>query len=170
MVRHLLKAASFILMLAFFVSSFDVNAQCNMGPASPATLTPTCSNQTVSLGPGEYRIMSLTANVTYSFSTTAVWAVNTTSPLCYNGTGQANGTFTPGSSGNVNVGTNRNGTNPGFPANWGISAGSSVLTYRIVASAGGTTAGGTTPICQGSGTGNITLSGHTGLVIRWEKK
>ena len=35
-------------------------------------------------------------------------------------------------------------------------------------SVGGTVTGGNTPICLGSSTGNITLSGHTGSVIRWE--
>ncbi|MGF1587445.1 MAG: hypothetical protein ACFCUM_19165, partial [Bacteroidales bacterium] len=35
---------------------------------------------------------------------------------------------------------------------------------------GGTLSGGTTPICYGIPTGNITLSGHTGSVIRWEKR
>jgi gliding motility-associated-like protein len=36
------------------------------------------------------------------------------------------------------------------------------------ASVGGSTTGGTTPACSGANSGTITLSGHTGNVIRWE--
>ncbi len=35
-------------------------------------------------------------------------------------------------------------------------------------SVGGTTSGGTSPICINTPTGNITLSGHTGNVVRWQ--
>ncbi len=49
------------------------------------------------------------------------------------------------------------------------SAYSSVRSIVVDAtSVGGTVTGGTTPICLGSSTGNMTLSGHTGSVIRWE--
>ncbi|HEY4322557.1 MAG TPA: PKD-like domain-containing protein, partial [Mucilaginibacter sp.] len=45
---------------------------------------------------------------------------------------------------------------------------SSVVTIiNDAPSVGGTTAG-TTAVCSGSGSGNITLSGQTGLIIRWE--
>ena len=37
-------------------------------------------------------------------------------------------------------------------------------------SVGGSITGGTTPLCLGSSTGNMILSGHTGSVIRWEKR
>jgi hypothetical protein len=68
----------------------------------------------------------------------------------------------------------------------GISAGNSTILYtkigsegscpgvatRVItvspAGIGGTVSGGTT-ICQGSTSGLLTLSGHTGTVIRWEK-
>ncbi len=36
-------------------------------------------------------------------------------------------------------------------------------------SVGGTVSGGSTPICLGSSTGTMTLSGHTGSVVKWQK-
>jgi hypothetical protein len=36
-------------------------------------------------------------------------------------------------------------------------------------SVGGSVTGGTTPICLGSGTGTMTLSGYTGSIIKWQK-
>ncbi|MBN2493827.1 MAG: hypothetical protein JXR96_04480, partial [Deltaproteobacteria bacterium] len=38
------------------------------------------------------------------------------------------------------------------------------------ASAGGSISGGMTPICLGSSTGTMTLGGHTGAVVRWERR
>ncbi|POY39773.1 hypothetical protein C3L50_08045 [Flavobacterium alvei] len=38
------------------------------------------------------------------------------------------------------------------------------------ASVGGTVSGGSTPICQGSSTGTLTLSGYTGTIVNWEKQ
>ncbi len=35
---------------------------------------------------------------------------------------------------------------------------------------GGTVSGGTSPICIGSGTGTLTLSGHTGSIVRWQRQ
>ena len=35
---------------------------------------------------------------------------------------------------------------------------------------GGSITGGSTPICQGSSTGTMTLSGHTGSVVKWQKQ
>lgn len=49
------------------------------------------------------------------------------------------------------------------------STGSWVVTVNP-ASEGGTVSGGTTPICQGSSTGTLTLSGHIGTVVKWEKR
>ena len=37
-------------------------------------------------------------------------------------------------------------------------------------SVGGSITGGTTPLCLGSATGTMTLSGHTGNVLRWERR
>jgi hypothetical protein len=37
-------------------------------------------------------------------------------------------------------------------------------------SVGGSISGGTTPICQGLGTGTMTLSGHTGTIVQWQKR
>ena len=37
-------------------------------------------------------------------------------------------------------------------------------------SVGGSITGGTTPLCLGSATGTMTLSGHTGSVLRWERR
>ena len=37
------------------------------------------------------------------------------------------------------------------------------------ASVGGTVSGGSTPICQGSSIGTLTLSGYTGTILRWER-
>ena len=37
-------------------------------------------------------------------------------------------------------------------------------------SVGGTISGGTTPLCPGVTTGVMTLSGHTGSIVRWEKR
>ncbi len=35
---------------------------------------------------------------------------------------------------------------------------------------GGTTSGGNTPICLGSGTGNMTLAGYSGTIVRWQRR
>ncbi|WP_366186101.1 T9SS sorting signal type C domain-containing protein [Flavobacterium ovatum] len=35
---------------------------------------------------------------------------------------------------------------------------------------GGSISGGTTPFCQGGSTGTMTLSGHTGSIIQWERQ
>jgi len=40
----------------------------------------------------------------------------------------------------------------------------------IPPSVGGTISGGVTPLCPGDNTGVMTLSGHTGTIIRWEKR
>ncbi|MBU0488210.1 MAG: hypothetical protein KKD31_09715, partial [Bacteroidetes bacterium] len=37
-------------------------------------------------------------------------------------------------------------------------------------SVGGTVSGGTTPICNGGSTGTMTLSGHTGSIVKWQKR
>jgi PKD repeat protein len=37
-------------------------------------------------------------------------------------------------------------------------------------SVGGSIAGGSTPICQGTATGTMTLSGHTGTVVKWQRR
>jgi len=56
-----------------------------------------------------------------------------------------------------------------------VQSGSCSPVYSTVASVlvdptsvGGNVSGGTTPICLGSATGNMTLSGHTGTVVRWQ--
>jgi gliding motility-associated-like protein len=48
---------------------------------------------------------------------------------------------------------------------------SNIVTITVdPTTAGGTLAGGSTPICQGVNTGTITLSGNVGTVVRWEKR
>jgi subtilisin-like proprotein convertase family protein len=64
------------------------------------------------------------------------------------------------------------------PANGDIACTSSGATQRNVAvsgsvspaSVGGSISGGTTPICFNESTGIMTLSGHTGTVVRWEER
>ncbi len=52
-----------------------------------------------------------------------------------------------------------------------VSAYSSTRTIIVdPASVGGSVTGGTTPICLGSSTGTMTLSGHTGTIVRWQKR
>ena len=58
-----------------------------------------------------------------------------------------------------------------------IGSGSCTEVYSTVrsvtvnaASVGGTVSGGTTPICQGSSIGTLTLSGYTGTITQWEKR
>ncbi|WP_304199864.1 T9SS sorting signal type C domain-containing protein [Flavobacterium alvei] len=47
----------------------------------------------------------------------------------------------------------------------------SALSFTVnPASVGGTVSGGSTPICQGSSTGTLTLSGYTGTIVNWEKQ
>jgi hypothetical protein len=38
------------------------------------------------------------------------------------------------------------------------------------ASVAGSISGGTTPLCQGTATGTMTLSGHTGSIVQWQKR
>ena len=48
---------------------------------------------------------------------------------------------------------------------------SNVITIVVnPTTAGGSVSGGTTPLCIGSGTGTMTLSGHTGSIVQWEKQ
>src|SRR5690606_8210141 len=52
-----------------------------------------------------------------------------------------------------------------------LAATSNTITVTVSpASVGGSITGGTTPICQGSATGTMTLSGHTGSVVKWQKR
>ena len=58
-----------------------------------------------------------------------------------------------------------------------VGSGSCTSVYSAVrqvvvnpASVGGTVSGGSTPICQGTSTGTLTLSGYTGTILRWEKQ
>jgi hypothetical protein len=58
-----------------------------------------------------------------------------------------------------------------------VTSGTCAGTYSSIrtivvnpATVGGSISGGSTPVCQGSGTGTMTLSGYTGSIIRWEKK
>ncbi|MCK7538007.1 MAG: hypothetical protein MZV63_47145 [Marinilabiliales bacterium] len=48
----------------------------------------------------------------------------------------------------------------------------STLTTIVVnpVSVGGAVTGGSTPICLGSSTGTMTLSGHTGTIVRWQRR
>jgi hypothetical protein len=47
---------------------------------------------------------------------------------------------------------------------------SSTFSVSVNRTTGGTLAGTTTAVCLGSSTGTITLSGHIGSIIRWEKR
>ncbi len=44
-----------------------------------------------------------------------------------------------------------------------------VLIEVTPVSIGGAVTGGTTPICEGSSTGTMTLSGHTGDIVKWQR-
>jgi PKD repeat protein len=46
---------------------------------------------------------------------------------------------------------------------------SAVATVIVQASAAGSVSGGNSPICLGSSTGIMTLSGYTGTILRWQK-
>lgn len=52
----------------------------------------------------------------------------------------------------------------------GNPATSNAITMTVNTSVGGTLAGGNSPICLGASTGTMTLSGHTGTVVRWERQ
>ena len=58
-----------------------------------------------------------------------------------------------------------------------VRSGSCALAYSTIttitvnpASAGGLVTGGTTPVCLGSSTGVMTLSGHVGTVVKWQRR
>jgi hypothetical protein len=44
------------------------------------------------------------------------------------------------------------------------------VTIVVSSSVAGAVTGGTTPICLGSSTATMTLSGHTGVIVNWEKR
>lgn len=46
---------------------------------------------------------------------------------------------------------------------------SNSVQIEVLASSGGSVSGGSSPICLGSSTGTMTLSGYTGTIIRWQK-
>ena len=50
------------------------------------------------------------------------------------------------------------------------SVNSSSVFITVNPSSAGTVTGGTTPICLGSSTGIMTLSGYTGTIVNWEKR
>jgi len=47
---------------------------------------------------------------------------------------------------------------------------SNEVTVVVSESVGGAVSGGVSPICLGSGTGTLTLSGYSGTIVRWEKR
>ncbi|MHC1707866.1 MAG: beta strand repeat-containing protein, partial [Bacteroidales bacterium] len=51
----------------------------------------------------------------------------------------------------------------------GVSPATNTTTVNTP-SIGGSVTGGTTPICLGNSTGTMTLSGHTGSVVKWQKR
>ncbi|KMQ52943.1 hypothetical protein CHISP_0164 [Chitinispirillum alkaliphilum] len=76
--------------------------------------------------------------------------------------------------------SNTHSETPPSPGVWEYRAriqSGSCYTYSTVTSitvdansVGGSISGGISPICQGSSTGPMTLNGHTGVVIRWERR
>jgi hypothetical protein len=64
----------------------------------------------------------------------------------------------------------------------GVAAGTTAITFRnsngctktemvtITGTLGGTVLGGSSPLCQGSSTGNLSLSGYTGSIVQWERQ
>ncbi len=57
-----------------------------------------------------------------------------------------------------------------------VQSGSCALEYStfntivVIPASGGSITGGTTPLCLGSTTGTMTLSGYTGTIVRWESR
>ena len=45
-----------------------------------------------------------------------------------------------------------------------------MVTITVLASNAGAVTGGTSPICLGSSTGTMTLSGYTGTIVKWQKR
>ena len=50
------------------------------------------------------------------------------------------------------------------------TANSSTVSINVLSSVAGGVTGGNTPICLGSSTGTMTLSGYTGTVVKWQKR
>ena len=108
--------------------------------------------------------------------TVALSEINTNYQL-RNATGNVNvGAPVAGTGGTINLatGTLTSATTFNILATNIITNCSAVLTATEVVtvdppSAGGTLTGGTSPITYGGSTGNISLSGHTGTVVNWQK-
>ena len=120
------------------------------GPTITATATPGCGTGSVTITSSE------TANQTFvltdnSGNTLQTWTGNTNS---HTFTGLSNGTYR------------------GKTINNGVESGLSnaVTLTNDPTSVGGTINGTNTQICQGSNTGVMTLSGHTGNVVKWQKR
>jgi PKD repeat protein len=47
---------------------------------------------------------------------------------------------------------------------------STSIIVEVIASTAGSVTGGTTPICLGNPTGNLTLGGYTGTIVKWQKR
>lgn len=97
-------------------------------------------------------------------ATSYTWAYSGTGALFTNGTTRTPTiTFmTNATSGNLTVyGVNACG-NGTISANYAITVNPTTV--------GGTISGGTTPICQGSNTATLTLSGQLGTIVQWERQ
>ena len=122
----------------------NVNAQCNV--ASGGTITPTCNNQTISGGAGEYWSISVGAGVYCTFSYNGNACADVTG-YCVSGTAYTTAqNVVPGSSGYLGI--VRSGTS-GTALDW-CAGTSTVLNYKI-----------TTPTASGSGSATVCASNNS---------
>ena len=133
--------------------SSTVNTSTCIGTAATVSVTSTVGN----LPNGTYTVFYTLSNAnTGNFSTTMSVTSGT-------------GSFTTSSLANtgattITINSLTNGCVSRLVAN-----NSATITVDAT-SVGGSIAGGSTPICQGSTTGTMTLSGHTGNIVKWQKQ
>ncbi|MCX7861506.1 MAG: PKD domain-containing protein [Bacteroidales bacterium] len=120
------------------------------GPTITATSTPGCGTGSVTI------TSSVTANQTFVLTDNSGNTLQTANANSntYTFTGLANGTYR------------------GKTINGGVESGLSnaVTLTNDPNSVGGTINGTNTQICLGSNTGTLTLSGHTGNIVKWQKR
>ncbi|QBZ96593.1 T9SS sorting signal type C domain-containing protein [Flavobacterium sangjuense] len=138
----------------FAATSGIINVTSGSCPAVTAVLSGT---NTICFGSSSNLIVTITGGV---------------SPYTVVYSGGTVNSYTSGSNISVSPGSTTNYTLTSVTESNGCTAsvsGSPTVTVDAT-SVGGSITGGSTPICQGTNTGTMTLSGHTGSVVKWQKQ
>ncbi len=150
------------------ISYFLLTATSNVTVCNGAATIITVSGTTTNLPVGSYTVTYDLGSPNFSTNNSATMTVSsagtgTFSTISLSNSGSTTITITSITAilGGINYGTSYDAT--------GNANNRSTITV-LASSVGGSITGGSTPICQGSNTGTMTLSGHTGSVVKWQKQ